>query len=296
MSYMNVCGKIYHCIECGAHLTIDYNGGTRPTFIGDLEIFRQRALAEKYKNIINGTTKAAGTKTHSDMALYYNNYLHDEAICEKCYKNKDYPQELINEFEELFSALNSIISITSTLVKNIQSIKNADINKFIANLKFEDLRKVDENCFNLTFKTIKKPFKKMISSFIEQTGKLIPAYVKNNIAPSPAIEEEYAAVYPELSKNLSLALSKSYLCGKRYYTYKNICMPENLHYLLNTPLAVREPLAQKEPVYFYYEQVLTENEFNKIVCSAEKISILNASEPDVNIIRLFQAKAKEFCK
>ncbi|WKZ16287.1 MAG: hypothetical protein QY317_03070 [Candidatus Jettenia caeni] len=74
MSWLNIRGKIYHCLKCPESITIEYEGGARLTQIGDNRVYEQMALTQRY-----------GQPSANPEREGY--YLHKEAMCETCFKN-----------------------------------------------------------------------------------------------------------------------------------------------------------------------------------------------------------------
>ncbi|MEZ7892678.1 MAG: hypothetical protein QMC67_13115 [Candidatus Wallbacteria bacterium] len=288
MPSLNVCGKIYHCVECGFNLAVEYKGGCLSVFLGDQEIFRQKTLAAKYGGQLEQSLKTIMPDAPNKM-LSSNNYLYEEAICEKCFKNKNYPPELTKEFDVFFMVLNSIMTLTEELADKIKSIKMQIAADFISNITYETLREIDEKCFDATFGKLKKPNKKNIAGFIKLSKDNIINYFKKLFSLNPAIESEYSNIYAAIAQNLSAALSKSYLCGKQYYTYKNVYSLENFHNILTKETTVRKPVKKNVSTYFYYESVLDEKQFRKIISKAENVSLLK-SVCDIDIIQMLLAK------
>ncbi len=73
MSWLNVPGKLYHCVKCNEEIKIECEGGACLTQIGDNRVYEQITLTQRY-----GQPAA-----NPDSEGYY---LHDEVICEPCFK------------------------------------------------------------------------------------------------------------------------------------------------------------------------------------------------------------------
>lgn len=75
MSWLNIRGKVYHCLRCPEIITVEYEGDACMTQIGDNRVHAQMALTQRY-----GQPKA-----NPDSEGYY---LHEEVICEPCFKKR----------------------------------------------------------------------------------------------------------------------------------------------------------------------------------------------------------------
>lgn len=48
MSWMNLAGKIYHCLNCRREIKVEYEGGARLTQVSDPVIEEQKKIRKKY--------------------------------------------------------------------------------------------------------------------------------------------------------------------------------------------------------------------------------------------------------
>jgi len=290
MSYMMVSGKIYHCTECENCVIINYEGGAQQTFIGDMEIWRQSALSDRYESLLS--------KLKRLICGSYEHYLHEEAICESCYKKKEFPDRAIEEFNALFSSLGSISSIISELVEFINARKKVIIAGYCSSLEFKKVREIDEAAFDEAFGDLKKPFRKVVNSFITSAAPSIRSFFLNLIMLDHEVQLAYATATSRVSEHFSAALSMSHLCGKPYYSFTNIYSPENLHYLLMTDQSVRSPeTVSDKPIYFYYQCEFNKANFEKILGRVDRQFIIEQVRKDEDKwVAAVKAKLLEFCK
>jgi len=289
MSWMTAHGMIYHCTECGSSLVIDYKDGAQPTFIGELNMLKHRALSERYAG--------SAVELKNALAGNYEHYFHEEAICEGCYKKINYPASMTAEFNTLFAELGSISSAISELIDFINGRKKEIINDYCSRLNFENAVDIDEKTFTEAFGSMKKPFKKAVNKFISSASQSIVSLLLDRIAFDPEVQQYYACSISKASQHRRAALSLANLCGRKYYSFTSVYSPQNLHFLFVTDQTVREPVPVSDiPVYYYYPCVFEKEKFDEILNRVDRRYIIEQIRTDKDDwVKAVKKRILEFC-
>jgi hypothetical protein len=286
---MNACGMIYHCRECNSRLIVDYKDGVRATFIGDLNVYRQRSLSKFYENTM--------ADIKNSLKNPYENYLHDEALCESCYRKLEYPRDMIDKFDRLFEALGAVSSTISGLIEFINTRKKSIIEDYCSTLEFEQARYIDERSFASAFGAVKKPFKKAVNKFIALASDVIVSLFLDRIAFDSEVQLAYAEAVSKASEHRAIALSLSHLCGKLYYSFTNVYSPQNLHFMFVTEFSVREPIVVSDkPIYYYYPCRIDRNNFDEILNRVDRQYTIDQIQLDKNDwVKAVKKRLMKFC-
>lgn len=286
---MNIRGTIYHCLNCHSHFIVEYKGETQTTFLGDLNIIIQRRLSELYKRPMD--------KFKDKLKGPYHQYLHDEAVCEPCYRKMNYPADLKAHFEELFAALGAVSDVSSSLNEFINARKTKIVEDYCSTLEFQQAAAIDEKAFKQAFGSLKKPFKKAVNQFISLASNSIASFFIKRISADRQIDTAYAEAKARSSEHKAKALSLARLCGEHYYTFTNVLSPQCLHCFIVCDSSVREPAEPSGgPVYYFYPRKLDRKRFDEVIHSTDWKYYLDQMEGDkISWIKSVKNALMKFC-
>ncbi len=277
MSFLNVAGKIYYCLQCKSTTRICFEGGPKFTQIGDLNIFEQMEISQKLGQ----------PNSDPDREGYY---LYDLVLCEKCYqqylqKNGEKEkviQPLVREFYKL-------INERHLLIKSLVPEINDMVAKQIHSFTIEELDKLLEERFDKDFGDKyalpgkkKGKFNQLYTQSIRH--KAIPYFLKKALADEKI--DKAVSSYLKMVETAWLEPTQQFRdeVVQTYIPFA-ISSAENLNNYVYSEATVRVPDATTPDLTFYHEcdldfaymngrLALTDEDFEKEFVCSELITVL----------------------
>ncbi|MDP3114394.1 MAG: hypothetical protein Q8M98_06415 [Candidatus Cloacimonadaceae bacterium] len=285
MSWLQVKGKLFVCINCDKKLKVEYEGGNLSTLIGDDEVSNQLNYSEQFGQIESDPNKDGY-------------YLYDFGVCSNCYNNavsSDHKKYSITTIEhnanvqrakqqcyqlvlnEVFSAIPAVID--QVTYETIVSLTNEEIHSADVHAKISD--KHVEKRVKSYWHTYKD---KLVSSYVEL---MIAMYVNRTIV---SYVNEVSSLLDSYSKKvIKLPFYNSILIEKK------VSGPENLNNYIESPETTRFPVSET-PYDVFYNQInyglFSLYEDSKIdyddivsICSQSIDVINNIKAPIIQVLR-----------
>jgi len=127
MSMMLVAGKIFHCIDCGESVRIEYTDGAKITQVGDPVVDQQSALIEHYGQPVSDPEQTGY-------------YLCDEVVCASCYAKNNHDGQAA---EAILAAIERFDQVVLQVADSVRAaIANPtldDLVEFIGKPGFDEL-------------------------------------------------------------------------------------------------------------------------------------------------------------
>lgn len=289
MSWMLICGNIYHCLNCHSTFHINFEGDPLPTQIGDLKIFEQMELNKKYNQL----------NSYPDEEGYY---LHIEGYCQNCYKK--IINNNISEYEsicKIFNLRNNLYETRNALNDNLEKISEESFNKWIENLSLDFCKVIDEKLYNYTIGhkefNVKNLRKKIIQKFVDNSRSRIIDICKNEVGKildekNKNLIENFKSKDKQLIEQINFELGNlktkkkiKYLL-KKYVTYFdeiNIYQTENLNDYISYEMTAKTPINElkKNRSNFYLVYKINLNDLNNLLNSNFEFTQIQIYEPDI---------------
>lgn len=176
MSFMLICGKIFHCLNCGKEVRVDYKGGPLITQIGDFRIIEVLELSKIYGQ----------PNSNPDMDGYF---LHDVGLCESCYILKvDYIER--ERSREIFDLINQISTLRNKTQESISSLIPNIFNTVAFKMTVEDIQSAINNSFDPYLgdkHATPQKRRRLFNDFINRNKEVLTSYILKKTLEEPQI-------------------------------------------------------------------------------------------------------------
>jgi hypothetical protein len=191
MSFLNIRGKVVHCTDCDNYMVIEYEGGNKPTQIGDSAVAEQVRLNNEIM-----------PEDYDFEKLGY--YYHKGAICNNCIKRQHEKFKKSLFVKPDFVVL-QYLEIVEMMYQNFTTIINLVANSFINELDAADLIKINNDLFQQIASArtggVKKERLRLAEKFVNESKELLTEEVKkrisenedfiNSVQTGDSVSEEY---------------------------------------------------------------------------------------------------------
>jgi len=196
MSWMDVQGKIYHCLECGASIPVEHEGGRRPTQVSDLVVWEQMELAGRHGG--------------SD------DYLHEEGLCPGCVdalEQREAPRSPAAKIAKLHAEL---VDLASSLQRRIFDAIQETAGEWLERLTQSELRSIDPAAFSTTLgkasrDSAPEEIHELACNYLEQSNNALGGVLREHLHQATGLaemEEEYAGRVGPLIDRLVAVIDK----------------------------------------------------------------------------------------
>ncbi|MFA9422271.1 MAG: hypothetical protein ACERLG_01745 [Sedimentibacter sp.] len=244
MSFLNIRGKMIHCLNCDNLVTIEYVGGNVQTQIGDASVMQQRELNEEFM---------PADYDFKNEGYYY----HDGAICKDCIKDiqqNDDNYLLVDSDYIVFHYLEAVHNI----MDHISRLPYSLYSEYLNNLTENTLKQINEELFAEIINTktfgLKKEKKRLSQMFVEKSKEEINKSYKDFIKNS----NEYKQLKKEgrvLSEKYEEKVIENLDFEGPIYRKINYMDTNNLNPYIVAETTVRVPLEVIGNTEFYEEAV-----------------------------------------
>jgi hypothetical protein len=282
MSFLFVKGIIYHCLQCGSSLQVEYEGGPMFTQVGEGGVFNFLQLEKKYKS-------------NSGRDLYREPvYLHAEVICENCVdSSRIVSSKLVDKVDSLWAIARKAGSIKKQFQNNVlKLIENSDI---------EWVKSVDRKSYEemANHKYLLMPHVKngqVVPIILGEKEKRIRQYISEI---SGNILESLFSAFPQLKDNLLASVSKirqklesrmeeikKKLPGEGtcFYVGEDITLPENMNPYIMTEWTVRVPEDKTPNVKCYTDIEIDMGDMEEWLTGLDKLATSQYYQQDEKLV------------
>ncbi len=255
MSWLNVCGKLYHCIKCADTVSVEYEGGVRLTQIGDNRVYEQMALTQRYGQ----------PATNPDSEGYY---LHEEALCEGCFEKFHNQKGQRKYFEEIMSLCDQLSEIGEIYSDNISKARETAITNWLNNISMDECRKINETVFRNTIGQkifgLRGKRKDLIAQFVRDGRDSILSHIDSVIKHDESLQHQMRQYTAEIQPVTECILALTKNLKGNIFLAKRINQPENLNDFVRYELTERTPVPSTPDKTFFYETTLNKKKHRKI--------------------------------
>lgn len=256
MSWLNVRGKLYHCIKCAETVMVEYEGGACLTQIGDNRVYEQMALTKKYGQ----------PASNPDSEGYY---YHEEAICEDCFEKSHNQKGQRKHFEEIMSLCERLSEIGEIYSENIGKTRETVIANWLNSISLDECRKINKTVFDNTIGQkifgLRGKRKDLIAQFVKNGRDSILSHIDSVIKHDESLQhqmKQYTAEIQPVTERIQ-ALTKN-LRGNIFLA-KRINQPESLNDFVQYELTERTPVQSAPDAIFFFETVINQDSISEFL-------------------------------
>ena len=250
MSWLNIRGKIYHCLKCTEIITVKYEGGACLTQIGDNRIYEQTAQTKKY-----------GQPTANPDSEGW--YLHDEIICKTCFQKRYMKGGQYDVAMNMEALCNRLMGIKDTHAENVGKATESAFDNWLMNISPGNLRKLNTSAFDKTIglKIFKLRYKRkdLIEQFVSGAKDAIITFIYRQVDGDTCLQDairQYASearpIIDSIRKLLAGLKGKFFFKGK-IFMVRRINQPENLNDYVRYEMTTRSPVASTPDITVFYQ-------------------------------------------
>lgn len=271
MSWLNIRGKIYHCLKCPENITVKYEGCARLTQIGDNRVYEQMALSQKYGQPI----------ANPDIEGYY---LHDDVVCEQCFKKHYMKGGQYDVAIHMKALCDRLLEIRDKHAENIRRSTEATFNNLLENISPINLREINRSAFDKTiglkiFK-LRNKRKDLIEQFVSSAKDSINFFIYNQVNSDPYIQgiigQSALEVQPVI-ENIKKLLTN--LKGKIFMAHR-INLPENLNDYVQYEMTTRTPIESTLDITVFYHTNMRKKDIIGYLNSCDPSNLVEFSEDE----------------
>ncbi|KXK32965.1 MAG: hypothetical protein UZ01_00387 [Candidatus Brocadia sinica] len=251
MSWLNIRGKIYHCLKCPEIIKVEYEGGACLTQIGDDRVYEQMALTQRY-----GQPTA-----NPDVEGYY---LHDEVICETCFKERYIKGGQYEVAMHMEALCNRLSGIKDKHAENIRKATESAFNNWLENISPGNFREINTSAFDKTIGlkifTLRGKRRDLIGQFVSSAKDSIIFFIYNQVNSDTSLQEvigQYALEIQPVIENIKKLLAD--LKGKIFMAHR-INKPENLNDYVRYEMTTRTPVESTPDTTVFYATDINKHE------------------------------------
>ena len=208
MSWLNIRGKIYHCLKCPEIIKVEYEGGACLTQIGDDRGYEQMALTQRY-----------GQPTANPDAEGY--YLHDEVICEACFKKRYMKGGQHNIAMNMEDLCNRLSEIKDKHAENVGKAAESAFNNWLENISPGNFREINTSAFDKTIGlkifTLRGKRRDLIGQFVSSAKDSIISFIYDQVNSNTHLRDvikQYASEAQPIIESLAQGLNRT-ICFQR---------------------------------------------------------------------------------
>lgn len=243
MSFLQIKGKVYHCSTCGHFLKVEYQGGSKYTQIGDMNVLNQMQLNQKYN-----------PEYDSEKYGYY--FYFEDLICQDCFDKNYRKLDNINILSK-DNPIDKFYYLKENTDKLLKELIEDILNSLVKNISIEDLKTINSYNYSQTIlsKYFKLTFKKkqLLNDFLCKSEKEIEQYFLNIIKEDARIiklSKDYADIISEVKPEILSIINRNK--ENKYYYELNSSAADNLNPYISTESSIRIPI-KLEKQYNLYE-------------------------------------------
>lgn len=247
MSWIWDCrGKIYHCTACDYAVTVEYEGGPRPTQASDPVVLAQQSLDELYGQ----PTPEEGT------------YFHEVGLCENCATDRiaERADNLLSpeQEEEILERLARIEALQEEIENASEEERDSVLARLVSGITLERLQSLAPEAYEASFGArlfkLRNKRSGLVAAYLEAADSPLLDWADASLAADatsrtdrngPSTDELRAG-----ARALVEILTKS---GRYRYEKRDVLAPDSLNPFLVTETSVRWPVEGTQGFSFYYE-------------------------------------------
>ncbi|MBE7547032.1 MAG: hypothetical protein HS127_07860 [Planctomycetia bacterium] len=275
MSWLNIRGKMYHCLKCSEIVKVEYKGGACLTQIGDNRLYEQTALTKRY-----------GQPTANPNTEGY--YLHNEIICEPCFKKRYMKSGQHDVAMNMEALCNRLSGIKDKYAENVGRATEAAFNNWLENISHGNLREISTSAFDKTiglkiFK-LRNKRKDLVGQFVSSAKDSIIASILNQINSDPCLRDatrQYASeaqpIVDSIRKLLTNLKGKFFHKGEIFRVHR-INLPENLNDYVLYEMTTRTPATSTPDITVFYQTNMRKKDITEFLNSCDSSNQVEMDE------------------
>ncbi|MBE7031421.1 MAG: hypothetical protein E7401_00470 [Ruminococcaceae bacterium] len=254
MSFLNIRGEKIHCKKCGEVCTIEYEGGAKPTQIGDFSVIEQKRLSKKYMRNYDA----------KDKGYYYHHF----GICSRCISRRHRATELYDK--QIIDYIEKVKNFAETKEWH----KSETLKKFESNINEDLLRQASPTSFCVLKDTkhfgIKKEKRRIVEKYIEQAKSEIAQYLNEQLEKIPELKQAKEELF-KIEKKLTFILPKCKRVIKGYMPI-DLVSERNLNPYICYEMTTRVPKEIDATRGFYKPIKYSKEMVESIIGNNEKLN------------------------
>jgi hypothetical protein len=243
MSFLYIKGKVYHCDTCGNSLKVEYQGGSKYTQIGDMNIIDQMELNQKYNS------------PDYDSEKYGYFFYFEDLICQDCFDKNYRKLDNINILSK-DNPIDKFCYLKTNTDKLLKKLIEDILNSLVNDISIEDLKTINNYNYNQTIlsKYFKLTFKKkeLLNDFLCKSEKEIEQYFINMINEDARIiklSKDYTNIISEITPEILSIINRNK--ENKYYYELNSSDTDNLNPYITTESSIRTPVELQKQYKLY---------------------------------------------